>query len=96
MSLEPDIILSDVVSAGSTGGLLSIYSDTKFVISVIVQSLCLVTCVHLGAEKNGFLYQRWTQYFFFFLHGYNFQASGKKHINMTVIYSTSKIYISSI
>jgi len=31
MSLEPDIILSDVVSAGSSGGLI-IYSDTKFII----------------------------------------------------------------
>jgi len=36
MSLEPDIILSDVVSAGSSGGLI-IYSDTKFIITLIIQ-----------------------------------------------------------
>jgi len=35
MSLEPDIILSDVVSAGSSGGLI-IYSDTKFIITNLI------------------------------------------------------------
>lgn len=88
MSLEPDIILSDVVSAGSTGGLLSIYANIKFIISTVVQESVLI-----------YMFPSWLPWKSWQLNGMpfcikggdstsfctakTFQVSGKKHINVT-------------